>query len=92
MKQLTLLPKAPLAGANTAAWESMRQEQPIPARSAIDRWIKARTKAQWDEDWTASPNGKGLRQWLLKLTDEVTCTLHGLDMYRIHSVDTTTHW
>lgn len=39
-------------------------EGPVPTRSAVDCWIKARTNEAWKEDWTGSKHGAALRQLL----------------------------
>jgi ribonuclease HI len=49
--------------------------EPIPTQLAVDQWVKAQTKEQWNEDWTTSAYGKGLCQWLPQLM------LKSLDLY-----------
>ena len=36
-------------------------EGPVPAHSAVDRWIKARANEAWKEDWTGSKHSTALR-------------------------------
>jgi hypothetical protein len=51
---------------------------PITTRAAVDRWIKARTKESWCDDWKSSKHGSCLRQWLPEISKSSMDVYDGL--------------